>query len=162
MKNQWTGPQIADIVGITYDTLDYWVRQCRLVTPYFPAMRPGYRNYYSSADLFAIAAIKALRDQGVPLQKLRKAKTELWKQIGMSLEQGLRGGVIVSDGQDLFAVLFTFEDAIQIMSLLKGGQLLLPLDNLVEEIEEKIAKLFDSESPSSQMVLQEVEVQHEY
>ena len=148
MDALWTGPQVADIVGINYDTLDYWVKRCKLVTPSIPASKLGRRNHYSSANIFALAAIKALRDQGISLQKLRKAETELWQRIGMNLEQGLRGGVVVADGQDVFAVLFTLDDAIQIMSLLKGGQLLLPLDNLVEEVEQRIAELLEREEPS--------------
>jgi hypothetical protein len=69
---------------------------------------------------------------------LKKASEELWQKIGIRFEQGLRGGVVVADRNQLLAVLYTFGEAVQIMSLLQGGQLVLPLDNIVSEIQQQV------------------------
>ncbi len=141
MASLWTGPQVAQIVGIPYDTLDYWVKS-GLVVPSFPASGPRKRSHYSFSDIVAISAIKALRKRGVSLQKLKRAQAELWHRIGISLEQGLRGGVIVADHHQVLAVLYSLDDAVQIMSLLKGGQMVLPLDNLVAEVRQRTEEIF--------------------
>jgi DNA-binding transcriptional MerR regulator len=145
-KNQlvdthWSGPQVAKILGIPYDTLHYWVK-LGLVTPNIPAIQRRHKSLYSFVDLVAISALKALREQGLSLRKLKRAKAELWDRVGMSFEQGLHGGVIVADGQELFAVLYSFDEAVQIMSLLKGGQMVLPLDQLVAEVQERSEQMF--------------------
>lgn len=141
MDYLWTGPQVAEILGISYDTLNYWV-QLGLITPSQPADRPRGRSYFSFPDLVTIAAIKSLRDQKISLQMIRKASTEFSQRIGMSFELGLRGGVIVADNKQLLAILYTLDEAVQIMALLKGGQFLLPLDQIVESIQSKIEEKF--------------------
>ncbi len=141
MDNLWTGPQVARIVGISYDTLDYWVKQ-GLVKARVEATKPHYRSYYSFSNIITVSAIKALRDSGVSLQKIRFASDEIWKKIGMKFEQGLRGGGIVADNDQLLAVFYTLDEAIQIMSLLKGGQMVLPLDNIVSEVEQRLGLAF--------------------
>ena len=137
MNNLWTGPQVAQIVGITYDTLDYWLKS-GLVKASIQGSKSRERSYYSFSDIVAIATIKTLRDSGFSLQKLKKASEELWQKIGIRFEQGLRGGVVVADRNQLLAVLYTFGEAVQIMSLLQGGQLVLPLDNIVSEIQQQV------------------------
>ncbi len=161
MDGFWTGPQVAKIVGISYDTLDYWATN-GLITPSLPASEPRKRSYYSFADIVAVAALKALRDQGVSLQKLKKAQAELWRRIGISFEQGLRGGVIVADQRQVLAVLYTLEDAVQIMSLLKGGQMVLPLDNLVDEVRERAERMFGERGTATRSALIEARVQNEH
>lgn len=146
MDSFYTGPQAAGVAGISYDTLDYWVK-CGLISPSFSlSLSRKCRSYYSFSDIVIVATLKALRDRGISLQKIKKAKTELWKRIGMSLEQGIRGGVIVADGKDVLAVLYTLDDAIQILSLLRGGQMFLPLDNIVVEIENKLMQMYPEET----------------
>jgi hypothetical protein len=123
-----SGKQIANIVGISYDALNYWVKN-GIVTPDIVILGTNkkQRVYYSFSNLVAIAAIKELRDRGISLQCVKKAQKEFCKRIGLSFEQGLSGGIIVADGNEILAVLFTFDEAVEIMSLLKGGQLILPL-----------------------------------
>jgi DNA-binding transcriptional MerR regulator len=161
MNSLWTGPKVARIVGVSYDTLDYWVKS-GLITPNMIILNKSKsRWYYSYADIIIVAALKALRDRGISLQKLKRAKTELCQRIGMSLEQGIDGGVIVADGRDVLAVLYTLNDAIQIMSLLKGGQMILPLDNIVADIEYKLMQMFDEEAISVDDNLIGEEARHE-
>lgn len=139
----WSGQQVSQIVGVSYDTIDYWVKN-DLITPaiFLTENRKRQKAFYSLSNVIAIASIKALRDKGISLQRLKKAKTEFCNRIGLSFEQGLRGGIIVADNNEILAVLYTFDEAVQIMSLLKGGQLILPLDNIINEISEKVEKLF--------------------
>ncbi|HLE26807.1 MAG TPA: helix-turn-helix domain-containing protein [Anaerolineales bacterium] len=141
MEKFWTGPQVARIVGIPYDTLDYWVKS-GLVRPSMPAPVPRRRSYYTFSDIVTIAALKALRRQGISLQKLKQARAELWKRIGISLEQGLQGGVIIADREQVLTVLYSLDEAVQIMSLLKGGQLVLPLSNVIEEVKMRVEGMF--------------------
>jgi len=160
MNDLLTGPQVAQIVGISYDTLDYWVKG-GLVVPSAPATEPRKRSHYSFPDIVSIAAVKTLRDQGVSLQKLKKVQAELWQRIGISFEQGLRGGVIVADRRNVLAVLYTLDDAVQIMSLLKGGQMVLPLDDLVEEVKQRTERMFGEIKSTPQSALLEMKVQNE-
>lgn len=160
MNSLLTGPQVAQIVGISYDTLDYWVKQ-GLVAPSVPATGPRKRSYYSFPDIVSIAAVRTLRDQGVSLQKLKKVQAELWQRIGIGFEQGLRGGVIVADRRQVLAVLYTLDDAVQIMSLLKGGQMVLPLDDLVEEVRQRTERMFGEVGTPLQSALLETKVQNE-
>jgi DNA-binding transcriptional MerR regulator len=89
LMNHWTGPQAAQIAGVTYDTLNYWVKH-GLLSPSTPASSPRHWSYYSLSNIVTITAIKTLRAQGVSLQTLRKAGTELGLRIDISLEQGPR------------------------------------------------------------------------
>jgi len=142
METYWTRPQVAQIVGISYDTLDYWVKS-GLITPSVVVPHPSStRGYFSLSNIVALAAIKALRDRGISLQQVKKIRSEFCHRIGLSFEQGLRGGVIVADGHDILTVLYTLDDAVQIMSLLKGGQMILPLDNIVTEVMERVERMF--------------------
>jgi DNA-binding transcriptional MerR regulator len=141
MDHIWTGPQAAQIASISYDTLDYWCKQ-GLVKASLQADKPHHRSFYTFSDIVTISAIKALRDNGISLQKIKLASDELWKRIGIKFEQGLQGGVIVVDHNQLLAVFYTIDEAVQIMSLLKGGQMLLPLDNIVADIERRLNLLF--------------------
>lgn len=145
MDTLWTGPQVAEVIGVSYDTLNYWL-QLGLITPTQPADRPHGRCFFTFPDIVSVAAIKSLRDQGISLQTIRKASFEFSQKIGMSFELGLRGGVIVADNKQLLAVLYTLDDAIQIMSLLKGGQLLLPLDQIVKKVQSSIEEKYGSQS----------------
>lgn len=160
MNSIFTGPQVAKIVGISYDKLDYWVKS-GVVAPSIMVARPGKNlRYYTFSDIVVVAALNALRDRGISLQKVKKAKLEFCNRIGMSLEQGIRGGVIVADGKDVLAVLYSLDDAVQIMSLLKGGQMILPLDNIVSDIEDKLTQMFQYEASSS--ILFKEESRHEH
>ncbi len=142
MKNEiWTGPQAAKIAGISYDTLDYWVKQ-GLVKASIQASKPHHRSYYTFSDIVTVSAIKTLRDGGISFQKIRLASDDLWEKIGIKFEQGLRGGIIVADHDQILAVFYTLDEAVQIMSLLKGGQMLLPLDNIVAEVEQRASQAF--------------------
>ena len=141
METLWSSPQVAEVLGVSYDTFNYWV-QLGLITPTQPANKPRGRCYFSFSDIVAAAAIKSLRNQGISLQMVRKASAELSQKIGRSFELGLSGGVIVADNKQLLAVLYTLDDAIQIMSLLRGGQFLVPLDHIVESVKNKIEEKF--------------------
>lgn len=150
MDSYWSGQQVSQIVGVSYDTIDYWVKN-DLITPamLMTETRKRQKAFYSFSNIIAIATIKALRDKGISLQRLKKAKTEFTKRIGLSFEQGLRGGIIVADNNEILAVLYTFDEAVQIMSLLKGGQLILPLDNIINDISEKVDNLFGGKEIST-------------
>jgi DNA-binding transcriptional MerR regulator len=150
METYWSGQQVARIVGISYDVLDYWVKK-GLITPdsHVSESQKRQKVSYSFSNIVAIAAIKALRDKGISLQRLKKAQTEFCQRIGLSFEQGLRGGIIVADGNEILVVLYTFDEAVEVMSLLKGGQLILPLDNIINNVSQKVETLFrESESYS--------------
>jgi hypothetical protein len=70
--------------------------------------------------------------------------------------------VIVADRHQVLAVLYTLDDAVQIMSLLKGGQMVLPLDSLVDKVKQQIEKMYGEEQATIEPSLPKmVEVQHE-
>ncbi len=142
-EKYWSGKQIASIVGVSYDTLDYWVKN-EIITPDVVVVgtKKKHRVFYSFSNLVAVAAIKELRDRGISLQRIKKAQKEFCKRIGLSFDQGLSGGIIVADGNDILAVLYTFDEAVEIMSLLRGGQLILPLDTIIKQVSHRVELIY--------------------
>src|SRR5438874_8616093 len=67
------GPQVCDIVGITYRQLDYWARTDLIRPSLADAKGSGSQRRYSYRDLVDLKVIKSLLDAGVSLQSARRA-----------------------------------------------------------------------------------------
>ena len=67
------GPQVCEIVGITYRQLDYWARTDLVRPELADARGSGTQRRYSYRDLVRLKVIKSLLDAGVKLQSARKA-----------------------------------------------------------------------------------------
>lgn len=67
----YTGPEAAQIVGVTYRQVDYWERT-DLVTPSLrPAQGSGTRRSYSYRDLVELRIVRAMLDSGMTLNAAR-------------------------------------------------------------------------------------------
>ncbi len=79
---EFLGPQVCEVVGITYRQLDYWARTDLVRPSVASACGSGAQRRYSYADLLELKLIKHLLDSGVPLQSARKAIAYLRENVG--------------------------------------------------------------------------------
>jgi len=61
------------VAGISQHKLDYWARTGLVVPSIKKAEGKRTRRIYSTGDLVRLITVKKLRDEGVSLQKVRKA-----------------------------------------------------------------------------------------
>lgn len=68
----YTGPNAAELAGITYKQLDYWARTELIRPSVLDARGSGSRRRYSQRDLFVLKTIKRLLDVGIRLEVIRE------------------------------------------------------------------------------------------
>ena len=66
----FSGPQAAEIVGVSYRQLDYWDTQSVVKPALSQAAGSGSRRRYSRDDLFALGVANHLRDAGLSLARI--------------------------------------------------------------------------------------------
>ena len=110
----FSGPQVCELVGITYRQLDYWARTGLLVPTIAVAKGSGSKRRYSYHDVLEIKVIKNLLDAGVSLQRARQAVECLRANLGADLG----AASLILSGSD--SVLATSNG--EIVDLLAGGQ----------------------------------------
>lgn len=106
-------PVAARIVGLRYHQLDYYDKKGLVRPSLASAHGHGSRRIYSFADLVGLRVIREMLDQGLSVQRIRKAVTVLrreWPKAG-DLGSGAR---IVTDGKGAWLAL----DAERLVSLL--------------------------------------------
>ena len=106
-------PVAARIVGLRYHQLDYYDKKGLVRPSLASAYGHGSRRIYSFADLVGLRVIREMLDQGLSVQRIRKAVTVLrreWPKAG-DLGSGAR---IVTDGKGAWLAL----DAERLVSLL--------------------------------------------
>jgi DNA-binding transcriptional MerR regulator len=129
------GPQVCNIIGITYRQLDYWARTDLLRPSISDAKGSGSQRIYSYADLLQLKVIKRLLDAGVSLRSTRKA-IECLRASGdvasTSLVIGDDSSVLARTGEELF-------------DLLRGGQgvlsIVVGMNKIVSEVDAAITEL---------------------
>lgn len=132
-------PAVCAIAGVASSTLDYWVRS-GLVSP---SLRGGegkrYTRWWTTRDVVAVRAVKALRDAGCPLQKLRQAR-RLVDRLSKDVDST---AVLYWDGADVIAV--EAWDAVYSALSHPGQQMLhlvaLPMKHWHEEVSEVAVKV---------------------
>src|SRR5579875_158161 len=67
------GPQVCNIIGITYRQLDYWARTDLLRPSISDAKGSGSQRIYSYTDIVQLKVIKQLLDNGISLRSTRRA-----------------------------------------------------------------------------------------
>ena len=130
------GPQVCNIVGITYRQLDYWARTDLLKPSISDANGSGTQRLYSYRDLLELKVIKQLLDSGISLKSARRAIQCLRDDpsadvTSANLVLGGKGSVLAHTGEE-------------VIDLLKGGQGVLnivPLAGVVEELDSAIHHL---------------------
>jgi hypothetical protein len=86
----WSGPQVSEIVGITYRQLDYWAR-----TDILRPIGDAGGQLYTYRDLIILRTVKRLLDAGHSLRRARLAADTLRSFMKDSMGQAL---IVRSDG----------------------------------------------------------------
>jgi DNA-binding transcriptional MerR regulator len=125
----YRGPQVCQLVGISYRQLDYWARTGLLRPSLAEAQGSGTKRRYSYRDLLELKVIKRLLDSGVSLQAARRAVGCLREDLGADLAAS---NLVLSDTTTVLA----HSDG-ELVDLLAGGQgvfNVVPLSGVVNEL----------------------------
>ncbi|MEJ2671535.1 MAG: MerR family transcriptional regulator [Deltaproteobacteria bacterium] len=130
---------VLALTGLTARQMDYWATTGVVRPSIRPAMGKGSRREYSFQDLVALKVAKRLKDEGITLQKIRKASVWLRKNFP-NVEQPLSELRFVTDGINLFVL---DRDPEKILDVLRGGQFVfsLALGELIESLQGELKQL---------------------
>jgi DNA-binding transcriptional MerR regulator len=123
------GPQVCQLVGITYRQLDHWARTGLLRPSLAEAQGSGTKRRYSYRDVLELKVIKRLIDGGVSLQSARRAVGCLREDLGADLASA---NLVLSDTRSVLA----HTDG-ELVDLLARGQCVfnvVPLSGVVDEL----------------------------
>lgn len=138
MEQSFTAEQACRLANCTHHQLRYWDR-VELVKPSIQASggRPGVRRLYSFRDLVALRVVRSLLDNGMSLQRVRRAWDYLRREGEM--ENHLSDVKLVTDGQSIFKV--SADDG-ELMDALREGQLafFVAIDEITREVEEDVTR----------------------
>lgn len=127
---------IHKITGLTVRRIDYWDRTHFIKPSVSEASGHGSVRLYSFTDLVQMRVAKTLLDEGISLQKIRKAITYLKKNMP-DVKKPLSQLKFVTDGSTLFVIT---RDEKRIIDVLRKGQLVfsIALGDLIEELKGKV------------------------
>lgn len=139
MEDQaFTAEQACRLSGCTQHQLRYWDR-VGLVAPSVQGSRgrPGVRRLYSFRDLVALRVVRSLLDNGMSLQRVRRAWDYLRREGAM--DDHLAQVKLVTDGQSIFTV---SNDDGEILDALRQGQLafFVAIDEIARDVEEDVTQ----------------------
>jgi DNA-binding transcriptional MerR regulator len=138
VEQAFTAEQACRLTNCTHHQLRYWDR-VGLVKPSVQKSggRPGVRRLYSFRDLVALRVVRSLLDNGMSLQRVRRAWDYLRREGGM--ENHLSEVKLVTDGQTIFRV---SSDEGEILDALREGQLsfFVAIDQIAREVEEDVTR----------------------
>ncbi|HUF95160.1 MAG TPA: helix-turn-helix domain-containing protein [Acidimicrobiia bacterium] len=138
MEQAFTAEQACRLTNCTHHQLRYWDR-VGLVKPTVQKSggRPGVRRLYSFRDLVALRVVRSLLDNGMSLQRVRRAWDYLRREGGM--DGHLSEVKLVTDGQTIFRV---SSDEGEILDALREGQLsfFVAIDQIAREVEEDVTR----------------------
>lgn len=138
MQDAFTAKQASALTGCTPHQLRYWDRVA-LVEPSIQSSggRAGVRRLYSFRDLVWLRVVKGLLDNGMSVQRVRRAADYLRRNA--DLEDTLASVRLVTDGQSIFQVL---EGEDQLIDALREGQLafVLAIDEITRDVAEDVTR----------------------
>tara|TARA_B100000029_G_scaffold231254_1_gene228707 strand:+ start:315 stop:806 length:492 start_codon:yes stop_codon:yes gene_type:complete len=135
-KDAYTSKQACYLSDCTSHQLRYWDK-VGLVSPTIQSSngKPGVPKLYSFRDIVSLRVIKTLLDNGMSIQRVRRA----WKYLTRNgnLEDQLSEVKLVSDGDTIFSI---EED--KVFDALKSGQLAFfeTIDVVTQEVREDVTK----------------------
>jgi len=136
VEQAFTAEQACRLSNCTHHQLRYWDR-VGLVGPSIQGTggRPGVRRLYSFRDLIALRVVRSLLDNGMSLQRVRRAWDYLRREGGM--DGHLSDVKLVTDGLTIFRV---SSDDDELMDALREGQLafFVAIDEIAREVEEDV------------------------
>jgi len=129
----------AKIAGIRVRQLDYWDRTHLIKPSVREASGYGSVRLYSFNDLVQLKVVKALRDKGISLQKIRKALGYLRKNMPEA-QRPLAEMRFLTDGETIFVIT---KDEKRVIDALKSGQVVfsIALGEIVEELKGEVVAL---------------------
>ncbi len=134
----FTAQQACKLTNCTPHQLRYWDR-VGLVSPSLQRTggRPGVRRLYSFRDLVALRVVRSLLDNGMSLQRVRRAWDYLRRNA--ELDEHLAGVKLVTDGQSIFRV---SDDESELLDALREGQLafFVAIDEITRKVEEDVTR----------------------
>lgn len=134
----FTAQQACRLTDCTAHQLRYWDR-VRLIQPSVQGTggRPGKRRLYSFRDLVALRVVKSLLDNGMSVQRVRRAWDYLRRTADM--DQHLAEVKLVTDGQSIFKVA---SDEGELVDALREGQLafFVAIDEITRQVEEDVTR----------------------
>ena len=135
-RDAFTSKQACYLSGCTSHQLRYWDK-VKLVSPTIQSSngKPGVPKLYSFRDIVSLRVIKTLLDNGMSIQRVRRA----WKYLTKNgnLDDQLSNIRLVSDGKTIYSV----EDKV-VFDALKPGQLAFfeTIDQVTKEVREDVSK----------------------
>lgn len=134
----FTSQQACRLTACTPHQLRYWDR-VGLVEPSLQTTggRPGKRRLYTFRDLVALRVVKSLLDNGMSVQRVRRAWDYLRRTADM--DRHLAEVKLVTDGQSIFRVA---SDEEELIDALREGQLafFVAIDEIAREVEEDVTR----------------------
>ncbi|HLU30151.1 MAG TPA: helix-turn-helix domain-containing protein [Acidimicrobiia bacterium] len=137
-EQAFTADQASRLTNCTPHQLRYWDR-VGLVSPSIQSTggRPGVRRLYSFRDLVALRVVRSLLDNGMSLQRVRRA----WEYLrrNASFDHHLASVKLVTDGQSIFSVV---NDDGELLDALRHGQMafFVAIDEIARDVEEDVTR----------------------
>jgi len=134
----FSAQQACRLTGCTSHQLRYWDR-VNLVRPTLQRTggRPGRRRLYAFRDLVALRVVKSLLDNGMSLQRVRRAWDYLRRTADM--ERHLAEVRLITDGHSIFRVASNDDEVID---ALRDGQLafFVAIGEITREVAEDVTR----------------------
>lgn len=138
MQDGFTAQQATQLTGCTHHQLRYWDR-VNLVSPSVQGTggRPGIRRLYNFRDLVALRVVRSLLDNGMSLQRVRRAWDYLRRNAEM--DDHLASVKLVTDGTTIFSIA---HDDGELLDALRQGQLafFVAIDEITRTVEDDISR----------------------
>lgn len=134
----FTAQQASKLTSCSAHQLRYWDK-VGLVVPSVQRTggRPGRRRLYNFRDLVALRVVKSLLDNGMSVQRVRRAWDYLRRTAEM--DKHLSEVKLVTDGQTIFHVA---ADEEQLLDALRQGQLafFVAINEIASSVEEDVTR----------------------
>jgi DNA-binding transcriptional MerR regulator len=138
VEEGFTAQQASRLTSCTAHQLRYWDR-VGLVKPSIQGTggRPGRRRLYSFRDLVALRVVRSLLDNGMSVQRVRRAWDYLRRTADM--DRHLSDVQLVTDGTSLFAI---SEGEVELLDAIRQGQLAFfgTLEEITRSVAEDVSK----------------------
>ena len=134
-KDAFTSKQACYLSGCTSHQLRYWDK-VKLVSPSIQSSfgKPGVPKLYSFRDIVSLKVIKTLLDNGMSIQRVRRA----WRYLTRNgnLQDQLSKTKLISDGETIYSV----EENEVFDALKRQLAFFETIDFVAKEVEEDISK----------------------
>jgi predicted RNase H-like HicB family nuclease len=128
---------VIALTGVSGRQVEHWATS-GVVRPSIPAAGKGSRRGYSFKDLVALRVAKRLKDEGISLQKIRKALAYLRKNFPDKKEP-LAELRLLTDGKDLFVL--TDDPHVALNALKRQFVFSLALGEIIAGLQGELKKL---------------------